>query len=96
MGLDPREEPQALLTRLSTLSLVTQGLLPTARHAPLLSLNGEQDDLVTIVDLEVIGQNGVRQDRLIFAHDRHVASRNWSLHEPFVAHWLAQRMANPA
>ena len=96
MGLDPRGEPQALLARLSELSLVKQGLLPTSLHAPLLSLNGEQDELVPIVDLEVIHQNGVRQDRLIFAHDRHVASRNWSLHEPFVAQWFARRMANPA
>lgn len=95
MGLDPRGEPQALLARLSALSLVTQGLLPSVLHAPLLSLNGEQDELVPIVDLEVIGQNGVKQDRLVFAHDRHVASRNWSLHEPFVAHWFARRMANP-
>ncbi len=75
MGLDLRGQPQALLARLSELSLVKQGLLPTSLHAPLLSLNGEQDELVPIVDLEVTHQNGVRQDRLIFAHDRHVASR---------------------
>jgi esterase FrsA len=96
MGLNPQSEAQGFLAQLSKLSLVAQGLLPTALHAPLLSLNGEQDELVTITDLEVIGQNGVKQDRLIFAHDRHVASRNWSLHEAFVAHWFARRMANPA
>ena len=93
MGLDPRGEAQTLLSRLAALSLVAQGLLPTALHAPLLSLNGEQDELVSIGDLEVIGQSGVKQDRLIFAHDRHVASRHWSLHEPFVAQWFARQLA---
>jgi esterase FrsA len=93
LGLDPQRGPQELPVRLAELSLVAQGWLPTAQHAPLLSLNGEQDELVSITDLEVIRQNGVRQDRLVFALDRHVASRHWSLHEPFVAHWLAQRLA---
>ncbi len=92
MGLNPRVEPQEFLTRLSELSLVAQGLLPATRHAPLLSLNGEQDELVPISDLEFLGQNGVEQDRLVFAHDRHVASRNWSLHESFVASWFSRRL----
>jgi esterase FrsA len=92
MGLEPQSEAQALLARLSALSLIGQGWLPTERHAPLLSLNGERDELVPVTDLEVIGQNGVRQDRLVFAHDRHVASRHWALHEPFVAHWFARRL----
>jgi esterase FrsA len=94
LGINPQGNPQELLVRLAALSLVVQGWLPQAQHAPLLSLNGEQDELVSIEDLEFIGQNGVRQDRLVFAHDRHVASRNWSLHEAFVAHWLARRFAN--
>ncbi len=93
-GLDPRGEPQILLSRLAELSLVSQGLLPTTIHAPLLSINGEQDELVSIADLDLIQHNGVQQDRLIFAHDRHVASRNWALHEPFVAHWFVQRFSS--
>ncbi len=92
MGLEPRAEPQEFQTRLSALSLVAQGLLPTTQHAPLLSLNGELDELVPITDLEFLGQNGVKQDRLVFAHDRHVASRHWSLHESFVANWFAHRL----
>jgi esterase FrsA len=92
MGLEPRVEPQEFLTQLSKLSLVTQGLLPAMRHAPLLSLNGEMDELVPITDLEFLAQNGVKQDRLVFAHDRHVASRHWSLHESFVASWFARRL----
>jgi esterase FrsA len=94
LGINPQGNPQELLVRLAALSLVAQGWLPNARHAPLLSLNGEQDELVSIADLEFIGHNGVKQDRLVFAQDRHVASRNWSLHEAFVAHWLARRLAN--
>ena len=93
-GLDPRGEPQILLSRLVELSLVAQGLLPTTTHAPLLSINGERDELVSIADLDLIQHNGVQQDRLIFAHDRHVASRNWALHEPFVAHWFVLRFAH--
>ena len=93
-GLDPRGDPQVLVSRLAELSLIAQGLLPATTHAPLLSINGEQDELVSIADLDLIQHNGVQQDRLVFAHDRHVASRNWALHEPFVAQWFARRSYN--
>jgi len=92
VGLNPAGDPEALASRLGELSLVRQGLLPATRHSPLLSLNGEFDELVTIKDLDLMSQVGVRQDRLIFGNDRHCASRNSPLHRQFVADWFAYRM----
>ncbi len=77
---------------LAKLDLVEQGLLPNSCTAPLLSINGERDVLVPIADLDVLSDYGVRQDRLKFAEDRHVASRNWRLHEEFAASWLARKL----
>lgn len=77
---------------LSDLSILKQGLLPTSKHSPLLSINGEDDELVPIQDLYFIREQGVKQDSLIFAHDRHVASRHWRLHEQFAAHWMAHKL----
>lgn len=91
-GLDPRGDPHHLSSRLAELSLVAQKLLPTKAHAPLLSLNGKEDKLVSIAELDLMDQNGVEQDRLVFANDRHVASRNWKLHEPLVAHWFSKQL----
>jgi esterase FrsA len=94
LGLDPRGEPALLLARLGELSLVQQGLLPTRRHAPVLSVDGADDELVPIAEFDLLSAQGVQQDRLVFAEDRHVASRNWSLHEAFVTNWFAQQMTH--
>ena len=91
-GLDARADADRLAPNLARLDLVAQGLLPASRSAPLLSLNGERDELVPIADLDVLSEYGVRQDRLKFAEDRHVASRNWRLHEVFVADWLSSKL----
>jgi esterase FrsA len=92
LGLDPRGTPELLIARLAELSLVRQALLPTHQHAPLLSVNGADDELVPIREFDVLTTQGVQHDRLIFAKDRHVASRNWRLHEQFVAGWFKQRL----
>jgi esterase FrsA len=92
LGLDPKTTPDVLLTRLRELSLIDRGLLPTPQHAPLLSVNGAEDKLVPIGEFDVLTTYGVQHDRLIFASDRHVASRNWQLHEQFVASWFGQRI----
>lgn len=91
-GIDLRTNPDQLTAALKRLDLVAQGLLPASRSAPLLSVNGELDELVPIADLDVLSDYGVRQDRLKFADDRHVASRNWRLHEGFVADWLGRKL----
>lgn len=91
-GLNLLTDSAALFETLKSLSLQQQNLLPTQTHVPLLSLNGEEDELVPIQDLHFLHEQGVKQDSLIFAHDRHVASRNWRLHEQFTAIWLAQKL----
>jgi esterase FrsA len=69
--------------------------LPAKAQAPLLSINGDLDEIVPIGELAYLGDQGVAHDQLRFANDRHVASRNWRLHEVFAAEWLAMRLANP-
>ncbi len=93
LGLDPRGEPAALLDGLRPLSLAAQGLLAAQAHAPLLSINGELDELVPIGEIHWLSEQGVRQDILTFARDRHCASDNWSEHAPFAAAWLARKLA---
>jgi esterase FrsA len=94
LGLDPRHDMASLPARLGELSLVQQQLLPAREHAPLLSVDGMDDELVPISEFDLLTTQGVHHDQLIFAHDRHVASRNWRLHEQFVADWFAQRFAD--
>jgi hypothetical protein len=88
LGLGPLGYPARLGRALATLSLSAQGLLPGRAHAPLLSNNGDLDELVPIAELSYLSDQGVAHDRLQFADDRHVASRNWRLHEAFAADWL--------
>ena len=92
LGLDPLGDPARLGHALAALSLSAQGLLPAKAQAPLLSINGDLDELVPIAELNYLRDQGVAQDRLQFADDRHVASRNWRLHEAFAADWLANRL----
>lgn len=84
--------PAALECALARLSLTGQGLLPARAHAPLLSINGAQDELVPISDLYHLAEQGVRQDVLVFAGDRHTASENRDLHEPLAVEWLVRRL----
>jgi len=92
LGLNLDVSTEQLSSRLAELSLVTQGLLPTQRYSPLLSVNGDLDELVSIRDLHLMSEMGVRQDRLTFGNDRHCASQNRRLHQEFIADWFAQRM----
>ncbi|HEX5502324.1 MAG TPA: alpha/beta hydrolase [Thermomicrobiales bacterium] len=89
--------PRGVCARLGALSLVDAGLLAPQPGAPaLLSINGARDEQVTIADLAVISERGVPQDSLVFASDRHVASRNRALHLPFAVRWLAHRLGGEA
>ena len=52
-----------LISQIEPFSLKKQGLLvPAERQGALLSINGEQDALVTIEDLYVISRNGIKQE----------------------------------
>ena len=66
--------------------------LPASLAAPLLASTGAPDELVPIRDLYWPSEQGLAQDVLGFADDRHCASRNRLLHEPFAASWLEQRL----
>jgi esterase FrsA len=89
---DPAGDPAAFERKLASLSLAAQGLLPARAHAPLLSIDGARDELVPIRDLRFLEEQGVRHDALVFAEDRHCASANRSLHEPFAIEWMARRL----
>lgn len=78
---------------LAPLSLVAQGVLAPGSHgAALLSIGGGRDESVPLADLTIISQQGLPQDTMIFAQDRHVASRNRALHLPLAARWLKERL----
>jgi esterase FrsA len=85
--------PAGVCARLQALSLLEGGLLtPDSVGAALLSINGAQDEAVTIADLDLITECGVAQDALVFAGDRHTASRHRTLYLPFAARWLARHL----
>jgi hypothetical protein len=93
LGVDFQEAGIVGLTkRLAEMSLVTQGFFSSPCKPALLSVNGERDEIVPIADLEVLGEQGIKQDRVVFAQDRHVASYNFGLHLPFSAAWLADKL----
>lgn len=92
LNLDPLKDHSLMIKKLGQFSLDIQGLFSTEEHSPLLSINGEEDELVPIQEINFLKEKGVKQDTLIFAHDRHVASRNWRLHEQFAAKWLAKKL----
>lgn len=81
-GLDYGRDAARVLALLSSMSLSCQGLLPAQEHAPLLSINGGQDELVSIRDLRWLSEQGVHQDML--TEDR--------LHGPLAAAWLAGKL----
>lgn len=93
LNIGPLKDHHFMIQQLSQFSLYTQGLLSSKHYAPILSINGEEDEMVPIQEISFLKENGIKQDTLIFAYDRHVASRNWRLHENFAAEWLAKKLA---
>lgn len=92
LNVDPLKGHDLMIKELEQFSLDTQGLLSAEQQAPLLNINGENDELVPIQEIRFLKEKGVKPDTLIFANDRHVASRNWRLHEQFAAKWLAKKL----
>ena len=93
LGVDFQEAGiVGLVGRLAEMSLVTQGLFSSPCRPALLSVNGARDETVPIADLELLGEQGIEQDSVVFAQDRHVASYNFNLHLPFSAAWLADKL----
>lgn len=93
-----REKPDVsfkkLVARAEPMSLAKQGLLQKPeRQAALLSINGDQDELVPIEDLYIISDSGIEQDEWVYAGDGHCAPNNMSLHAPKAATWLRERLS---
>lgn len=80
---------EGLLEKMESLSL--RKYFSAKEYAPLLGINGEEDRVVPIQEMYSLTAQGVKQDTLIFANDRHVASRNWKLHEVFAAQWMSEK-----
>ncbi|MEW6350524.1 MAG: alpha/beta fold hydrolase [Thermodesulfobacteriota bacterium] len=84
----PLEE---LVRKTSPFSLAD--LLKHPKHrGRLLSINGDQDHLVTIDDLYVISKLGVAQDEWVYKGDGHCAPRNIKDWAPKAAAWLKRSL----
>jgi pimeloyl-ACP methyl ester carboxylesterase len=94
MGEDLDLTLSEMIEKIEPFSLERQGLLrPPARQAPLLSINGDQDTLVTIEDLYVISRSGIVQEEWVYAGDRHCATDHASEHIPKAAAWIKAQLA---
>jgi len=89
-------EAQELIEKIEPFSLERQGLLRAPeRQAPLLSINGDQDPLVTIDDLYIISERGIVQEEWVYEGDGHCASDNASEHVPKAAAWIKTQLRRP-
>lgn len=87
-GLDQQADHEILVRKCQELSLFNTDEILANKNAPILNINGEEDEVVPISEISFLQNKGVKQDSLIFGEDRHVASRNWKLHEPFAVQWM--------
>jgi esterase FrsA len=94
VGVDAIKEPGMFVEVLESFSLFNQKFLPTKNNIPLLCINGEKDEVVPIQEFTFLQENGVQQDTLTFTNDRHVASKNASLRDLCVTHWLLEKCKN--
>jgi esterase FrsA len=80
--------------KIAAMSLDRLGLLAPPEHqAALLSINGDRDPLVTIDDLGIISERGIRQEEWVYPGDGHCASAHAREHVPKAAAWLRARLA---
>ncbi len=89
MGEDPDQPIAEMVAKIEPFSLERQGLLRAPeRQAPLLSINGDRDPLVTINDLYVISASGIAQEEWVYAGDGHCAPNHAAEHVPRAAAWI--------
>lgn len=71
------------------MALSSQGLLKKPeRQAAILSINGAEDELVSIKDLYVLSKNGIRQEEWVYKRDGHCAPNHLLEYPPKAAAWL--------
>jgi len=93
MGEDIDQPIAEMIEKIAPFSLERQGLLRAPeRQAPLLSINGDQDALVTIDDLYIISESGIAQEEWVYPGDGHCASDNASEHVPKAAAWIRAQL----
>jgi len=93
MGEDLDQSNAEMIGKIEPFSLKRQGLLKAPeRQAPLLSINGDQDALVTIDDLYIISESGIAQEEWVYEGDGHCASDNASEHVPRAAAWIKAQL----
>lgn len=93
MGEDLDQSIAEMIEKIEPFSLERQGLLRAPeRQAPLLSINGDQDPLVTIEDLHIISERGIAQEEWVYAGDGHCAPDNASDHVPRAAAWIKAQL----
>lgn len=74
MGLGESFSLERHKTAIEAFSLDRPGYLRNPRHRPpLLSINGADDDLVPIADLQIISERGIAQDAWIYPGEGHCA-----------------------
>ena len=94
MGEDLDQSIEEMIAKIEPFSLERQGLLKAPeRQAPLLSINGDQDPLVTIDDLYIISESGIAQEEWVYEGDGHCASGNASEHVPKAAAWIKAQLS---
>jgi hypothetical protein len=81
-----------ILQEMESFSLLKTAIFKQKLYAPILQINGKKDTIVTIHEIDFLDEQKIKQDALLFDNDRHVASRNWFLHENFAAEWLAKKL----
>jgi pimeloyl-ACP methyl ester carboxylesterase len=93
MRVDASVQPAEIAREVEPFQLGRQGLLrKPERQAPLLSINGDQDPLVTIEDLYIISRSGIEQEEWVYAGDGHCAGGHAHEHVPKAAAWIKARL----
>lgn len=91
LGDEISSDVNKAIEKIASFSLLQEKCFHNGNYAPILNINGKDDTLVTLQEIKFFDEHHIQQDTLLFSHDRHVASRNWRLHETFAAEWLAKK-----
>jgi esterase FrsA len=92
-GIDLEMPLDEKVEQFSVLSLERQGLLKApARQGALLTINGDDDDLVPIEDAYAISKAGIKQELWIYPNGGHTASAFSDENIPGAARWLREEL----
>jgi esterase FrsA len=94
VGADPLAEKESFLGGLAARSVesLKDKMPANGQKVPLLCINGDKDEVVPIEEYDYLKNLGFKLDTLIFAGDRHVASKNVDLRDAFATMWVARKL----